>query len=106
MCKKQLVHLVMVSLKYFFDLDPTFSSHMMLTALVILGLVRLYAGAFFKGFHSALLDVKDDVSTLPSEIVALRDRWNGSTVREALSNSVRSFRENVANGDINNWKLK
>ena len=106
MCRKHLGHLIMVSLKYFFDLDPTFSSHLMLTALVIVGLVRLYAGKFSKGVHTALLDTWNDLSTIPTEVAALKVQWQQSNMRELIGNSVRSFRENLSGADFSNWKLK
>jgi len=86
MFRKQIGHFVMVSLKYFFDLDPSFSSHCLLLILVTIGVIKLSIVRLSGNIHVGLLQVKNNMLEWRAGIITLIER-----------------RENGINSD---WRLK
>ena len=68
MIRKHLEHLTIESLKFFFNLDHTFCSHLLLSALVIVGMSKVLYDQAIQIFHDGLLTVKNDLSTIKSQI--------------------------------------
>jgi len=106
MLRKQIGHLTIVSLKYFFDLDPAFSSHILLMTLVAFGFAKLFMSRISGSIQEGLLTVKYDFIELKSAAIATKERWDNSPARERLVNNVRLIRNNVSEIDIRNWRLK
>jgi hypothetical protein len=75
MIRKQIGHFVIVSLKYFFDLDPIFSSHALLMILVSTGIIKLSMVKLAANIHDGLLQ---DFVELKAGILSLRERWENS----------------------------
>ncbi len=106
MFRKHAGHFAMVSLKYFFDLDPGFSNHILVIALLLAGFFRLFVIKVSDNVHEGLLTVKEDTQEIAAEILMLKKRWGNSPVREALVNNIRSFKDNLFEIDVRNWRLK
>ncbi len=64
MYKRHIVHLLSVSMKYFFDFDDAFFSHFFIIAVIATGLVKLLCSRVTTEFLDGLLTLKDDVATI------------------------------------------
>ena len=95
MYRKNIEHIIMVSLKYFFDLDYSFYSHIILAALVAVSLLKFFLNQTAAFFHEGIITVKEDAISLKSEIAIIKENWEISPVREALINNIRSIRNMV-----------
>ncbi len=106
MFKKQVGHFVTVSMKFFFDFDISVFSHALFAVIILLGFIKLLFVILADNLYDGLLTVKEDAQLLQQEVAAYKQKWENSPVRETLINNVRSFRENLAEIDVSNWRLK
>ena len=95
MFKKHIEHLVIVSLKYFFDIDYTFYSHVWVTLLAISALLKICMIHAADNFSDGLLTVKEDAINIKNELIFLKQNWDNSPMREALVNSLRNIKNMV-----------
>ena len=74
MIRKHLEHLTIESLKFFFNLDHTVCSHLFISALVFLGMFKLFFDHTRELFHDGLLTVKEDLRGIKSQIECYREQ--------------------------------
>lgn len=87
--KKQIGHLAVVSLKFFFDFDPSLSNHILFTGIIILGICKLFISNISSALQDGMLTVKADILTLREEVATLKERWEESQLRRVLANNTR-----------------
>ena len=100
MLKEQVKYLVMVSLKYFFNLDHSFSSQLLIMIVLIAGCCKqLFADAINEGIRSAQNGV--------TYIKAIKERMKENMMdknEKILAYHTRPFR-NYHQKDIQNWHV-
>ena len=106
MLKKYIGHFIMVSLKFFFDFDPSVSNHAFFAGIILFGFLKLSIVKIADHLQDGLLTVKEDTLFLKAELTNYKGQWEGSPFRVALINNARSFKENLSEIDIRNWRLK
>ena len=74
MIRKHIEHLTIESLKFFFNLDHTICNHIVISALVLIGMFRLFFDHTRELFHDGLLTVKNDVHAIRSQIEFYKER--------------------------------
>jgi len=80
MFRKQIGHFVMVSLKYFFDLDPSIGSHVLVIILLAPGFLRLWAAKSGRYIQVGINNVKEDMFELKAGVNNIKERWGNSTL--------------------------
>lgn len=104
--KKQIGHLVMISLKFFFDLDPSIYGHLLIAGIVIAGLAKLLIYNVTDNVRVGLVTVKEDAIAIKEEMGQCKERWENSQLREMLTNNVRNMKSTILDNDLRNWRLK
>jgi len=95
MLKKHIVHLVIVSLKYFLDIDLTSSSHVLGTLLAIAGILKICMIHAADNLSNGLLTVKEDAINIKNDLILLKQNWDNSPMREALVNNLKNLKNMV-----------
>ena len=73
MIRKHLEHLTIESLKFFFNLDHTFCSHLFITLLVLTGMFKVVYEHTIQFFHDGVLTVKNDLQGIKSQIESYKE---------------------------------
>lgn len=105
MYKKHITHLIIVSLKFFFDFDHNtclqiFSMGRLLTCVLIM-LFTISRD----GLYDFLLTVRQDLCTFRADLQALSGRWSNSDLHELMGNRLNAIRTDFVE-DSRNWRLK
>jgi hypothetical protein len=95
MYRKHIEHAIMVGLKYFFDLDYNFCSHLLIGAVVIMGLFKFFISDIGAKFYDGLLTVKEDALNIKMELATVKENWYRSEMKENLVNNLRSLKNLV-----------
>jgi len=110
MYKKQIGHVIMVSMKFFFDFDYTICNHFISMALIIPCMAKLFLSDVKIAFAEGLLTVKEDYLTnmdiLKQIIAIIKERLDNSYFAEALINNIQGLKTYLQEKDIRNWRLK
>ena len=71
---KHIGHLIMVSLKYFFDIDHSICHSAFITVLIVMSVARLFFSRLLSLFHDGLLVVKEDLAGLRQQLNFYKER--------------------------------
>ena len=74
--KRHIWHIVIVSLKYFFDIDYSLCLHTFSTLIIGVGITKLFVSQAQYIFSNGLLTVKQDILTLRDQLNAYKERWS------------------------------
>ena len=75
MYKNNLSHFLSLSLKYFFDIDPAFSNHAFLIALLMAGVIKMFMATITEYFYDGVQSVKEDAMAMKSLLLDTREKW-------------------------------
>jgi hypothetical protein len=103
---KQIGRFVMVSLKYFFDLDPSFSSHCLLMLFVFTCFFKLTVAKLTSNIHDGLLTIKDTIPEWRAGILTLKERWDNNLNHGTIVNNMRLLKDSFPDIDPRNRRLK
>lgn len=76
MITRNIQHLLMVSLKYFFDIDHYLCYHTFNAALLVLAFVKMFFIRAMLLFYDGLQTVKNDMHIIKTEIIVNKQRWS------------------------------
>ena len=94
----------MVSLKYFFNFDPSCGKYVFLIALLLPDLFKLFLAGITAYFYVGVLTVKEDTLAMQAITIVFKERWDNSELREALVNNTRTLRNNFPDNDFRIWR--
>jgi hypothetical protein len=92
MFRKQIFHLITVSLKFFFDFDANSSQQIFSMAQLFSTAAKLVLILSVAYFYQGLITVKQDVLTIKDDALSLAGRWENSQLRELVLDSSRAMR--------------
>jgi hypothetical protein len=104
MNKNNFGHFIMVSLNYFFNIDPTFCKHALVAAMLLPVICRFFISAIATYFYDGLLIVKEDSVEINTLVSSLKDKWQSGEVYSVMQHSARMLRDNISQKNI--WRLK
>jgi hypothetical protein len=95
----------MVSLKYFFDLEPYLLYQLLYKCVFLSLLFKFSLYRMGETLYDGLITVKEDALNLRSELKIVKERWDNSGIRETIENRLQIIRTNLPQ-DILNWRMK
>ena len=105
MYKKHLFHFAMVTLKFFFDLEPYLFYQLLYKGIFLSLLFKFSLYRIGEALYDGLITVKEDALTLRSELKMVKERWENSGIKETFENRLQTIRTNFPH-DIRNWRTK
>jgi len=74
--KKHIGHIIIVSLKYFFDIDYSVCFHTFTTLIIWAGITKLFVCQAQYIFSDGLHTVMQDILTIKDQLDAYKERWS------------------------------
>ncbi len=71
---RHIGHLIMVSLKYFFDIDHSTCHSAFITVLIVMSIAKLFFSRIFSLFYNVLLAIKGDIIGLKEQLHFYKER--------------------------------
>jgi hypothetical protein len=92
MFRKQILHFITVSMKFFFDFDANSSQQLFSMAQLFSTAAKLGLIFSVAYFYQGLITVKQDVLAIKSDARSLAGRWENSHLRELILDGSRAIR--------------